>query len=314
MSKYDLSIVITTYNRKEFLLEAIKSIENQNFKNYEIIVIDDHSNDGTRELFKYQDEIKYLYCDNHNGPSVNRKKGLEIAQGEFIIFMDDDDFYTDNDFFENGIKILRNNQDIAFLSANANLYISEAKEIQKGTQLEFKGKIESIKYLELFQSKIVKPYSTFTTIFRKKLILNNGISEIKMFNDSSIYINVLYYSDYVFFMRDIIGCYRIHNSNISRRIEYSFIKDNIEEKINIYYKLKVTNTKFNNLTWFFEQLKVTCDYYVYGSFPSLSDVKELYKWLKNIDSDFDILELRKLFIRYCFTIIKEKFIYMLGDK
>ena len=288
MSKYDLSIVITTYNRKEFLLEAIKSIENQNFKNYEIIVIDDHSNDGTRELFKYQDEIKYLYCDNHNGPSVNRKKGLEIAQGEFIIFMDDDDFYTDNDFFENGIKILRNNQDIAFLSANANLYISEAKEIQKGTQLEFKGKIESIKYLELFQSKIVKPYSTFTTIFRKKLILNNGISEIKMFNDSSIYINVLYYSDYVFFMRDIIGCYRIHNSNISRRIEYSFIKDNIEEKINIYYKLKVTNTKFNNLTWFFEQLKVTCDYYVYGSFPSLSDVKELYKWLKNIDSDFDI--------------------------
>ena len=228
--------------------------------------------------------------------------------------MDDDDFYTDNDFFENGIKILRNNQDIAFLSANANLYISEAKEIQKGTQLEFKGKIESIKYLELFQSKIVKPYSTFTTIFRKKLILNNGISEIKMFNDSSIYINVLYYSDYVFFMRDIIGCYRIHNSNISRRIEYSFIKDNIEEKINIYYKLKVTNTKFNNLTWFFEQLKVTCDYYVYGSFPSLSDVKELYKWLKNIDSDFDILELRKLFIRYCFTIIKEKFIYMLGDK
>ena len=170
MSKYDLSIVITTYNRKEFLLEAIKSIENQNFKNYEIIVIDDHSNDGTRELFKYQDEIKYLYCDNHNGPSVNRKKGLEIAQGEFIIFMDDDDFYTDNDFFENGIKILRNNQDIAFLSANANLYISEAKEIQKGTQLEFKGKIESIKYLELFQSKIVKPYSTFTTIFRKKLI------------------------------------------------------------------------------------------------------------------------------------------------
>ncbi|OUQ04143.1 hypothetical protein B5E91_11535 [Thomasclavelia spiroformis] len=305
MNKYDLSIVITTYNRKQLLIEAIKSIKKQDFKNYEIIIIDDNSNDGTKNILKNDKELKYIYCNKHNGPSENRKKGLEMAQGEFIIFMDDDDFYTDNNFFKKGVNILKNNKDISFLSANAYVYISETKEIQKGASLEFEGKISSIKFLELFQIKTTKPYSTFTTIFRKSFILDNDIFKIKMFNDSSIYINVLYYSNYVFFIKDVIGCYRVHKNNISKAIDYNFIKENLKEKINIYNKLKVTNKEFNNLNWIFEQIKVTCDYYVYGSFPPVSDIKKLYVWLKNLNNDFKTFQLKKLFIKYIFVVMKK---------
>lgn len=88
-----VSIIIPTHNRQAFVLEAVESIFAQTYEDYELIVVDDGSADGTGEAFKqYGDRLRYLYQKNQ-GVSAARNNGLALAQGEFIAFLDSDDLW-----------------------------------------------------------------------------------------------------------------------------------------------------------------------------------------------------------------------------
>ena len=86
-----LSICIPTFNRSKTIFRAIDSILKQTYKPYEIIVVDDGSTDGTKDLVinKYP-SIKYFYLSN-NGVSKARNKGVHESKGEWIAFLDSDD-------------------------------------------------------------------------------------------------------------------------------------------------------------------------------------------------------------------------------
>jgi GT2 family glycosyltransferase len=88
-----VSVIIPTYNRRNFLLEAVDSVLAQTYEDYELIVVDDGSSDGTEEtLQRYGEQLQYLYQANQ-GVSAARNRGLELAQGEFISFLDSDDLW-----------------------------------------------------------------------------------------------------------------------------------------------------------------------------------------------------------------------------
>ncbi len=88
-----VSVVIPTHNRKAFVLEAVDSVLAQTYEDYELIVVDDGSTDGTGEaLERYKERLRYLYQENQ-GVSVARNHGLEHACGEFIAFLDSDDLW-----------------------------------------------------------------------------------------------------------------------------------------------------------------------------------------------------------------------------
>lgn len=89
-----VSIIIPTYNRKEYVQQAIDSVLAQTYPHYEIIVIDDGSTDGTGEALKarYGDRITYHWQENQ-GESVARNWGIVTSRGEYIGFLDDDDIY-----------------------------------------------------------------------------------------------------------------------------------------------------------------------------------------------------------------------------
>ncbi|MDY6804020.1 MAG: glycosyltransferase [Cyanobacteriota bacterium] len=88
-----VSVIIATYNNAGYIEEAIASVLNQTFTNYEIIVVDDGSTDNTRQVLEpYLDKIRYIYQENQ-GVSKARNLGLEMARGEFISFLDADDFF-----------------------------------------------------------------------------------------------------------------------------------------------------------------------------------------------------------------------------
>ncbi|MCX5806988.1 MAG: glycosyltransferase [Proteobacteria bacterium] len=86
-----VSVIITTYNRRSFLKEAVFSVVNQDYQNKEIIVIDDGSTD---ESVKEIDglPVKYIWKKN-GGISSARNKGIEVAQGDYIAFLDVDDLW-----------------------------------------------------------------------------------------------------------------------------------------------------------------------------------------------------------------------------
>lgn len=88
-----VSVVITTHNRLEKLKRAIASVERQTYKNIELLVIDDASNDGTREWCNSQDFFQYFFitADESKGACHARNVGLENAAGNLIAFLDDDD-------------------------------------------------------------------------------------------------------------------------------------------------------------------------------------------------------------------------------
>lgn len=93
-----VSIILPTYNgaSRGFLADAIKSVLNQTYKKFELLIIDDGSTDNTKELCaNYPDpRVKYFYQEN-TGVSVARNNGIQKSSGEFICFLDDDDMWLE---------------------------------------------------------------------------------------------------------------------------------------------------------------------------------------------------------------------------
>jgi glycosyltransferase involved in cell wall biosynthesis len=90
------SVIIPTFNRAERLWIALKSLEKQSFKDFEVIVCDDGSNDNTKEIadsFRKKLNLTYLNEENSGGPARPRNNGLKIAKGGWICFLDSDDYW-----------------------------------------------------------------------------------------------------------------------------------------------------------------------------------------------------------------------------
>lgn len=95
--KEQISIIIPTFNRANTLNRAIESVQSQTCENWELIVIDDGSNDATEDLVKSylnDSRVKYFFQENQ-GVSVARNVGINLASSNYIVFLDSDDqFYS----------------------------------------------------------------------------------------------------------------------------------------------------------------------------------------------------------------------------
>lgn len=86
------SVIIPTYNRSKFLKIAVRSVLEQSLPDYELIIVDDGSNDNTKKLFSNIDDKRIRYIQQkHQGVSSARNNGIEKAKGEFVCFLDSDD-------------------------------------------------------------------------------------------------------------------------------------------------------------------------------------------------------------------------------
>ena len=84
--------MMPTYNNAKYISQAIESVYAQNYDNMEIIVVDDGSTDNTKEVLKQYKDIKYFYVE-HKGIPFVRNLALEKSQGEYIAFLDSDDYW-----------------------------------------------------------------------------------------------------------------------------------------------------------------------------------------------------------------------------
>ncbi|NOY98884.1 MAG: glycosyltransferase family 2 protein [Chloroflexi bacterium] len=90
-----ISVIVPAYNAETYLAEALQSIIDQDYAPMEIIVVDDGSTDGTAEVAAgFGAEIRYVYQENCGTPAA-RNKGVSLAQGDIIAFLDSDDLWSD---------------------------------------------------------------------------------------------------------------------------------------------------------------------------------------------------------------------------
>jgi len=88
-----ISVIIPTFNRRDFLVAAVDSVVSQTFGDFELIVVDDGSTDGTGDVMaRYADRVIYVVQENR-GVSAARNHGIDLARGEYISFLDSDDLW-----------------------------------------------------------------------------------------------------------------------------------------------------------------------------------------------------------------------------
>ncbi|MCX8012187.1 MAG: glycosyltransferase family 2 protein, partial [Desulfobacterota bacterium] len=134
-----VSVIITTYNRKEMVREAIASVQNQDFFDYEIIVVDDGSDDGTETITEEFPGIIYFYQKNQ-GISRSRNQGIELARGKLICFLDSDDLWLPTKL-STQVKVMGKNPEIP-LSYTDEIWIRNGKRINpKKKHQKFSGEI-----------------------------------------------------------------------------------------------------------------------------------------------------------------------------
>lgn len=126
-----ISVIIPIYNAKEYLNKCVDSVINQTYKNIEIILVDDGSNDGSEEICKtYSQNYKNISCIHieNNGVSNARNQGIKISNGKYIGFVDADD-YIDDGMYE----VLHNliNYDIKYDMSVCEIYDRKSNGVQK---------------------------------------------------------------------------------------------------------------------------------------------------------------------------------------
>lgn len=114
-----VSIILPTYNRRAFIGQAIESVLAQSFQNFELIIVDDGSTDGTTDFVKpfLSDRVQYIYQENA-GRSCARNTAINIAKGEYIAFLDSDDLYLPEKL-ELQVKYLDENPGVGMIYTSA---------------------------------------------------------------------------------------------------------------------------------------------------------------------------------------------------
>lgn len=91
-----VSIIMPSWNTARFISESIQSVLAQTYKNWELLIVDDHSTDNTDEIvqpFLFDERIKYFKNEKNSGAAVSRNKALREAKGKWIAFLDSDDLW-----------------------------------------------------------------------------------------------------------------------------------------------------------------------------------------------------------------------------
>lgn len=220
-----ITVITITYNRGELLKEAITSVLSQSYKKFEYIIIDDGSTDSTKQIVEqFKDErVNYIYHANTGYLSRARNRGLEVARGEIIVFLDSDDYwYIDylselNSIYQDRtiLSVISNACVFGKLDSRCLLHANRLSKL-KGRLLEE----------HLFNDDLIIYPSCFSFRFSGKERLNPNLKH----GENDLILKLLAVGDSCICLRELVYI-RKHDSNISSEKTYNslFIQGYFEE-------------------------------------------------------------------------------------
>lgn len=258
-----ISVIITAYNVEDYISDSIKSVLEQTYKNVEIIVVCDKPLDNTEkivdELAQKDDRIRVIKNEVNVGAGMARKLGIEAANGEFVTFLDGDDYFYGKTYLEE----LRMNAE----ETGADIVSGGVIIMREDGSWDATGYgnvvLEGIdKVVKFWGSRTVYMVSR---IIRRKLFEQHTYSPRRYVEDTLIIIPLLYLANKVSYINSVGYAYRMNNQSLTHTCD------------------RVKNIIYKGLCW--------CDLmdFFAAHEPSILDICSqrgfLYNILKTLNSD-----------------------------
>ena len=205
-----VSIITPTYNCAEFIGETIESVLAQTYQNWEMVIVDDQSQDDTEEVVRgyiqRDSRIKYVKLLENSGAAVARTKAMELAEGQYMAFLDSDDLWM-ADKLEKQLR---------FMTENGHAFTCTAYE-QIDETGHSQGKIlrpkEKCDYNRIL---LDCPVGNSTVMYDVSVMGKFEVPNIRKRNDDALWMQMLKKEPHIWGMPDVLMQYRIRRNSISR--------------------------------------------------------------------------------------------------
>ncbi|KAA0257631.1 glycosyltransferase family 2 protein [Deferribacter autotrophicus] len=238
-----VSILIPVYNREKYIEETVKGALKQTYKNIEVIVVDNKSNDKTwnklQELAKTDNRIRIFQNETNIGPVRNWKRCIDEASGKYGKILWSDDLIAP-DFIKKTLPFLENNEDVGFVFTGTEIFIDGTQKKSENYFIGKTGIYDSDKYINgvLFEDNY--PVSPGCALFRMKDLkenllinvpnkVNSNFSMHAIGNDLLIFLLTAHKYKRFAFINEKLSFFRAHKDSIS-------IKSN-NGKLPLHYSL-----------------------------------------------------------------------------
>lgn len=202
-----ISVVTISFNQAEFLKECIQSVLNQAYANFEYIVVDPGSTDGSREIIEsYGDRIVKIF-EKDNGPADGLNKGFERASGDVFCYLNSDDMFIEGAFLE-VVRFFKKNTSVDVLCGHAVVIDRNSNFLRRVYSDRF-----SIFSAAYGSSVFIQP----STFFRREVYRRvGGFNSINKSNwDSELLIDMALAGAAISIIDKKLSCYRVHGESIT---------------------------------------------------------------------------------------------------
>jgi len=208
------SVIIPVYNRREAISEAIESVLRQDTSCYEVVVIDDGSTDGTREVIEEYESVRYIRQDNR-GPAVARNRGASVARGDYLTFLDSDDLWLPWTLSTYDTAVSKHNHPSFIVGTQVE---GDAHTGTQVTRTSFESRSWQNYYTaSLAREGLIEPPSARVTAVDKDAFREVGgfASEDRNFEDADLWMRLGTVQDFVHIASPPVAVYRKHEDGIS---------------------------------------------------------------------------------------------------
>lgn len=203
-----VSIIMPTYNCGEFIEKAINSIINQTYTNWELIIVDDCSNDDTKEVLKKYEadkRINYIKLTKNSGAAVARTKAIKRANGNYIAFLDSDDLWYP-DKLTKQLKFMKEN--------NYDFTCTAYEQIDENDN-SLNKVINTRKKVDYNRILLDCPVGNSTVMYNVDKLGKFKVPNIRKRNDDALWLQIIKKAKYIYGYNEVLMKYRIRRNSIS---------------------------------------------------------------------------------------------------
>lgn len=216
-----VSILMNSYNSEKYLREAIDSVYRQTYKNWEIIFIDNCSIDSTQSIANsYDDRLKYFRTNKTLSLYAARNVGLQNVKGEYLTFLDTDDFWSFNKL-EIQVKLMKDHPSIGLLhSAYSELYMDTNNKESK-VKHSYEGILHFHDYMNRYTINLQTVIINMRNFKKYNLTFNDNLN---LTGDYEMFMKLIYKCP-SYFSKEILAISRVHRNNLTKKMNQDGAKE-----------------------------------------------------------------------------------------